>query len=281
MKDKKMKVSVLLVAILVCSFFGVYFYARSGGRSNIVAEGGQTFPLVNPAFAQSVSTSTTFLEDEAGMSIYMNLGQSIDLSKAKTVYKTIEKETTDYIVGSLSLPNLPETEDVHCFVHKDGWIVVYYLKNEPISKVVDWNYYSSEAGLTETKLQAGLEKMVLALGATVTSAKYYHFQYPYADKWMITIESVEGSVTDSFNLKIPSDFTVYERSWSNYAYECGSCLKIDGTIINTVISGTSYEKLTAAQLSPDIFHTISVEPYDYWSPSSQRHVAIVLLYLEP
>jgi hypothetical protein len=278
MKDKKMKVGVLLVAILVCSFLGMYFYARSGGRSSIVAEGGQTFPLVSPAFAQSTTTGTTFLEEEAGMSIYVNIGASIDLSIAKPVYKTIEKETADYIVGSVSLPDLPETDDVHCFVHKDGWIVVYYLKAEPISKIIDWNYYSG-GKLTKTKLQVGLEKMGLALGANVAGAKYYNFQYPYADKWMIIFESIETGVEDTFNVKIPSTFNIYERSWSLHSPTGYLYLYIDDAYIDYASGGTRYGTLTAAQLAPDVFHTVKIHSqYDgqYYTYRS----AIALTYKE-
>lgn len=286
LESRKMKVGVLLVAILIFGFVGLYFYWGSGGGgSDMVAEAGQTFLFVNPAFAQSASTGTTFLEEEAGMSIYVNVGQSLDLSVAKTVYKTIEKETSDYIVGSLSLPNLPETEDVHCFVDKDGWIVVYYLKNEPISKIIDWSYYSPEAGLTKNKLQVGLEQMGDALEVTVTDAKYYNFQYPYASKWMIIIDSRDGAGTDSFNLKIPGNFTVYERSWSHYAenvqtgfgYEY-AYFRIDGSTISTITEDgkTEYGQLTATQLSPDVFHTISID----CDVSGRQSGAIALAYKE-
>lgn len=277
--NRKMKVSVFLAAILVFGFVGAYFYAKSGRQGNeILSEAGQTYLFVNPVFAQSSTTSTTFLEQEAGMAIYVNTGASIDLSKAKSVYKTIEKETSEYIVGSLSLPDLPETDDAHCFVHKDGWIVVYYLKAEPISKIIDWNYYSG-GKLTKTKLQLGLEKIGLALNTTTTDAKYYNFQYPYADKWMIIIETQEGTGTDSFNLKIPGEFAFYERSWTH---------------------NTAYGTLTGTQLSVDVFHTVTAEVYysggfyaEYYSRFkidgtttnsftgiSTSKVAVVLVYKE-
>jgi len=290
-KNWKTKVTVFLVAALMLGLLGAYFYTGSSGGGDIVAEAGQTYLFVNPVSALSASTGITFLEEEAGMSIYVNVGHSLDLSVAKTVYKTIEKETPDYVVGSLSLPNLPETDDVHCFVHKDGWIVVYYLKNEPISKIIDWNYYSSEGVLTNTKLQVGLENMcLLAFGVTVTDAKYYHFQYTYADKWMMIIESREGAGEDSFNLKIPSEFTFYERSWSFYgrAYDDGwstysAVFKIDGNTISS-ISVTSYTtkygQLTATQLSPDVFHTVSI--YRGKAGATGRDcVGIALAYQEP
>ena len=278
----KMKAGVFLVAILVSSFLGVYFYTANNGKGNMVADAGQTFSLVNPVFAQSASSETTFLDEEAGMSIYVNIGRSIDLAVAKTVYRTIEKETSNYTVGSIALPGLPESEDVHCFVHKDGWIVAYYLKAEPVGKIVDWAYWSGGT-LTKNKLQVGLEQMGNALGASVTGAKYYHFQYPYANKCMLIIETLIGAEEDSFNITIPLGFTVYERSWSHYAQYSytPSYFKIDGNTINSLSSTspvTKYGTLTVAQLSPDIAHTVKVSgqyaTYLYG-------VGIALVYQEP
>jgi len=260
----RIKVGVFLVAILACGLLGVYLYSGGGNwDNNIATDAGHTFLLVNPVFAQSASSETTFLEEEAGISIYVNVGRFLDLEVAKTVYRTLEKETANYTVGSIALPDLPESEDVHCFVHKDGWIVVYYLKAEPIGKIVDWNYWSGSQ-LTENKLQVGLEQMGNALGASVTDAKYYHFQYPYANKCMIIIETLVGVGEDSFNITIPGEFTVYERSWSHYAQFAGqyymSFFKIDGNEINRIVTSdqTKYGKLTATQLSKVATHNVSV-----------------------
>lgn len=251
--NRTLKVAVLLVAVFVCTFLGVYFYASSGGgRIDMAAKAARTLSLANPAFIQSAST--TFLDEEAGISIYTNIGHSLDLSKAKAKFKTIEKETAEYIIGSLSLPDLPESDDVHCFVHKNGWIVVYYLKAEPTSKIIDWNWYLA-GKLTKTKLQIGLQEMCSALGVTPTDINYYHFQYPYAYKLMISIDWQEGSGTDSFNIKIPSEFTFYERSWSHRGG--------DGT-------ATSCGLLTAVQLSPDTFHTVDARVYIAGYPSYAR-----------
>jgi len=279
MKDKKMKLGVLLATILVVSFLGVYFYVQSGGKSSISAEGRQTFPLISPVFAQS-SSETAFLEEEAGISLYVNIGQSINLAVAKTVFRTIEKETADYIVGSIALPGLSENEDVHCFVNKDGWIVTYYLKEEPISKIVDWNLWSGGT-LTKNKLQVGLERMGTALAASVAGAKYYHFQYPYANKSMLIIETLVGQGEDSFNITIPYELTVYERSWSHYIEYSQSYFKIDGNTIDvqSISSATTkYGTLTISQLSPIIAHRVSVSG-SY--PGKLYGVCIALAYQEP
>jgi hypothetical protein len=289
----KMKVGVFLVAILACSLIGAYLYNNAGGGgNNIVNKAGQTFLLAHPVFAQSASSETTFLDEEAGMSVYVNIGRSIDLAVAKTVYRTIEKETSNYTVGSIALPGLSENEDVHCFVHKDGWIVTYYLKGEPISKIVDWNLWSG-GKLTKNKLQVGLEQMTNALGVVVTSVKYYHFQYPYANKCMLIVETLVGGepvLEDSFNITIPSDgLTVYERSWSHYAefiysgyYSYPSYFKIDGNTISSIDADgeTKYGSLTFVQLNPNISHIVSVSSSAYAS-GKLYGVGIALAYQEP
>ncbi|KKM27483.1 hypothetical protein LCGC14_1574270, partial [marine sediment metagenome] len=206
------------------------------------------------------SQSSTFLDDEAGISIYTDMGQQLDLNQAKSGLKTIEKETSNYIVGSISLPNLPESDDVHIFVHKDGWIVVYYLKVEPLSKIIDWNSYSG-GQLTKTKLQLGLDEMSNILFIIPSIVKYYHFQYPLADKSMLIIEVQNGGGTDSFNIKIPGDLIVFERSWTHRA----------GPNLLTYTG-----MLTFAQLNPDIFHTVEAYVYSTGTWGTYKHSKFII-----
>lgn len=284
LENRRTKLGVSLTVILACSLIGVYFYVSNDGGSNLFGDGGQTLLFVCPVFAQSVSSDTTFLEEEAGMTTYVNIGRSIDLAVAKTVYRTIEEETSNYTVGSIALPGLPESEDVHCFVHKNGWIVAYYLKAEPMGKIVDWNYWSGSQ-LTKNKLQVGLVQMGNALGASVADAKYYHFQYPSANKCMLIIDTLMGSGEDSFNITIPLEFAVYERSWSHYSEYCyGSRLshfKIDGNEISSITATspqTKYGQLSVSQLSLAMTHSVSVSG-DY--SDKLYGVCIALVYQEP
>lgn len=247
--SRKMRICFIILALIGILF--TYAYLNGWREDNLIRDRGQEGFLVRPVFAQT--SGSTFLEDEAGMSVYMKANTTIDLSKARGVYKNIEKETSEYIVGSMSLPDLPEADDVHCFVHVTGWIVVYYLKSEPISKIIDWSYYTGGV-LTKTKLQVGLEKIAIALGLSATDFKYYHFQYPYANKWTIIIEVQSSDGSDSFKIKIPSIFTIYERSWTH---------------------NTAYGTLTGAQLSPDVFHTVTAQvEYSYYSYSYYSYLKI-------
>jgi len=275
---------MLAVLFLIVGSLSLYYYANRGTTT----QSGETYHFIKPVFAQSMSTAPTFLDEEAGISLYVNIGQSIDLAVAKTVYRALEKETADYAVGSVNV-SISENEDVHCFVHKNGWIVTYYLKGEPVSKIVDWNLWSqSTSKLTKNKLQVGLEKMANTLGVwSVPSVSYYHFQHPNATKCMIILETLVGSGEDSFNVTIPNDIAVYERSWSHYAqnpYYYHSYFKIDGNTINSISSSaqdpmTNRGTLIVAQLFPSAGHVVSVSSD---RPGSTLYgVCVALVYQEP
>lgn len=275
-KNRFMKITIVLVLFILLILFDSNFSLIREENEEYIPKTGNLLSLVKPAFA--LESETSFLEEEAGISLYMKVNQQLDLSKVKSAFKTIEKETSNYIVGSISLPNLPETDDVHCFVQKDGWIVVYYLKDEPISKIIDWSYYSGTT-LTKTKLLVVLEKIASVLGTSVTNAKYYHFQYPFAEKFMIIIEKQVSSGTDSFNLSLPSSFSFYEESWSYRGGEGGyyhaDYFSIDGKTISSNPDGTKYGTLTT-HLSSDTFHTILIDN----ESGGTQYVAIVLAYKE-
>jgi hypothetical protein len=208
--------------------------------------------LVKPPFVSSVSAAgedTNFLEEEAGISAYTNVGQTINLNQAKSAFRTVEYQTSEYIIGSVGIPGLPETEDVHCYVHKDGWVVSYYLREEPTAKIVDWN------DLVSTKLEKGIGRVCDAAGVPFIQVTYYDFRYPNAEKLMLVIDR------DSFNLKIPSSFAVYERSYSLYHNPSYSTVRlyIDGNEVAYASSEVVYGGLTPTQLTLDVFHTISLD----------------------
>lgn len=283
-ENSKMKISMLAVTILIVSSLSLYYYANR----DTTTQSGETYLFVKPAFAQSMSTTPTFLDNEAGISAYVNINRSIDLAVAKTVYRTLEKETTDYIVGSVNV-SLSANDDVHCFVHKEGWIVIYYGKGEPLSKIVDWNLWlQSTSKLTKNKLQVGLEKMTNTLGVVpIPSVSYYHFQYSNANKCMIILKTQVSKGEDSFNVTIPNDVSVYERSWSHYSerlyYGYKSYFNIDGNTIDTISETsapvTKLGTLSIVQLSPVAPHIVSVSS-DY--PASYLYgVCIALVYQEP
>ena len=295
------KVLAISIALVIASSVAMYSLEKEG--SGLSGGGGKdVISLIPPPFigvagaAEEIGddaaprAGTTFLEEEAGISAYTNVGETIDLEKAKTAFRTIEYETDEYIIGSVPLPDYPETEDVHAYVHKDGWIVAYYLKEEPASKILDWEDYDTDEKITGTKLEDGMSVVCNAAGVPMRDIRYYDFRYPNANRLMIVADAQWSEGTDTFNIKIPSDFKVYERSYSHYAYDSyESSMKIDGDVISTIgkcndYSVTNYGELTWDQLSPDVFHTVSLwhnEEEEYWPYYvGEAFCAIVLIYQE-
>ncbi|MEM2569940.1 MAG: hypothetical protein QXT67_08425 [Candidatus Bathyarchaeia archaeon] len=285
----KVAMMVFLMAVLVFSLMFAYSlqFAADEKKNRIdTAVSGGALSLVSPVIAQGEVSGTTFLDREAGICAYTNIGASINLAEARKAYRVIERESSDYIIGSIALPNLPDSEDVHCFVHKDGWIIVYYLKSEPVSKIIDWQYWLG-SGFTKNKLQVGLELMASALKTKISDIKYYHYQYPSANKLMIVADTFVGSGEDMFKITVPYEINLYEVSWSHYdeylSYYSSSCfLIIDGKTISEII-GTHYNPITRYgflnEFSKGITHIVNIRCSD--GGGKLRGGCIVLVYWEP
>ena len=305
-----LKVLAISIALVIASSVAMYGYSETeGGEGISESEGGKgVISLVAPPFIGAAGASpagggggaaapragTSFLEEEAGISAYVNIGHEIDLEKAKTAFKSIETANESYIIGEIDLPGLPEYADPHAYVHKDGWLVAYYSKYAPASKIMQWNGYDGGV-ITTTTLEDAMHEICLAIEfpfATIKDdIKYYDFEYPNANRMMLIVERTgTGSSSDSFNLIIPVECQLYEGSWSHYfdyyndysGFDGSSYLKIDGYTIST-ISGKAgdyykYGEYTPAQLEYGVLHEISIEQSICYSCEAFTNTATVLIY---
>lgn len=283
---KLFNLKVLSVLVLLCALV-IVLILWPGRSHNGKNSSGMGISLISPAFAQE--RNADFLEREAGMSAYTNVGRSIDLAKAKLAFRTIERETNDYVIGSVALSGYAETEDVHVYVHKDGWIVAYYLKAEPTSKIVDWNGYSG-GKITKTKLDIALLFVCSTAEVGMKDVKYYDFRYPDANRLMIVAEAMwndKQEALETFKIKLPSDFNFHERSFSHYSkrssggYDHPSIMYINEKQISIITrnyqSITNYGFLSQTLLPFDTFHVIKI--YSLMSDNTS-YGAIVLVYQE-
>ncbi len=241
----KRKMIKFAMPLFVLGLFLLIFILWQGNSEQDGKTGWMGISLVKPAFAQDPNAS--FLEDEAGIVTYTLSDKKIDLKRAKSAFKSIEKETDKYVIGSFSISaykNYPK-EDIHLFVHTDGWVAAYYLKQDPTAKMIPMQ------NLGSTKLNMGLTEACSMMGVTVPYVRYYHFQYPDADKFIVLAKSQ----SQPFRIMIPGSFIIYERSWSG-----SGSINID----NKNISGISdsgqlgtYGLITSADLKLDDYHNIS------------------------
>lgn len=232
------------------------------------------------------ANATNFLEEEAGICAYTNAERTIDMARVKPLYRTLEYEADNYIIGSIPIADYPETEDVHVYIDKDGWIAAYYPASDPVSKIIDWRSYQG-GEVTSTKLELALTAVSDALNFPLVEVNYYDFVCPKANRLLIAIDMEEKIATDSFDIMIPTDMAVYERSWGLYGTDAVATLYINETEVSKLNPGNGkwgiqYAKLTPAQLQQGLFHNIRVKNGsaggfgDGWSAAG-----IVLVYQEP
>ncbi|MCP4362286.1 MAG: hypothetical protein GY796_30130, partial [Chloroflexi bacterium] len=108
------------------------------------------------------------------MSAYFQAPGTIDLNDVRSLYRTIEVETSDYILGSIAVPGYAnESEDVHVYIHVDGWVMAYYLAADLAAKIIDWQNYD---GITiTTKFENTLTMVAASLSITLPTVEYYDF----------------------------------------------------------------------------------------------------------
>lgn len=266
-----------VVAVALLATFGLV------SKPSVLANGGTVFSLQAPPFVSVARAEpgsvASAIRDEAGMSAYFSATTSIDLNNVKDAFRTIEVSTTNYIIGSVAVANYPESEDVHVYIHKDGWFLAYYLKADPVGKIFDWRKYneSNHTSLT-TKLENTLAKVAGYAPVSFPGATYYDFRYPNATNLMLIADWSTGY--DSFEVKLPGSFTFYERSWSAGTTSDGSYQLDSVTIATLGCCGwqTAQGTLSASQLLPDQFHAIALDnPYH----DNNVYAGLALVYRVP
>ncbi len=225
---------------------------------------------------ESRDGSTSFLHQEAGMSAYAQLTGTIDLAKAKSAMRTVEKETSEYVIGSVALTGYDDSHDVHVYVDKAGWIIAYYPAAEKASKIINWISYASSGSFLDTKVRVALSKVCEQMLQFPSTIKYYDFRYPDATKMMIVADKeLSEKSTETFRIKVPSNIPVYSRTWSFYNKNYYSNMEIDGVVLHTGADGIFEGDLTISQLSPDQYHEVSL-----WNNYGQAYGSVMLIYRE-
>jgi len=234
-------------------------------------------PFVGVASAAADNDALDTIQNEAGISAYFQSTTPVTISSVRSVFRTIEIETADYILGSVDLANYPEDHAPHVYVHKDGWFLAYYLNTDPVAKIVDWNAYTASGDTTlSTKLENVLSIVAGAAGVGVSNITHYDFRYPNANTMMLIVERHQGTGNNYFTINIPSSFGVSERSWSlKCNYGCG--FNLNGTALQGSAIGpypNYYGFISGAQMPPNATHTIEI--YD----ASDDVGGIALVYTE-
>lgn len=244
----------LLLALAVLSLAPQPAAPASGG--NAIALKAPSFVSVANAQEGPAAAPMGFPQDEAGISAYFKSASPVTLADVRGVYRVIEVETADYIIGSVRVPDYSEMFDVHVYVHRDGWFMAYYLKSEPAAKMVDLR--RSSGSQIKTMFEQVLSTVAVAAGVPMPQLTFYDFRYPNATNMMLIYENIGDG--NNFTVLLPSAFVYYERSWSLIDWEGGWYFAINGQGQSQMASTNPvYNFIAPAQLLPDTTHTIAVD----------------------
>lgn len=120
-----------------------------------------------------------FIDSEAGIAAYFQAPGALDLATAKQLFRTIEIQTDDYIIGSIAAPDYAsESEDVHVYMHKDGWVLAYFLAATPAANVIDWPRFTGTTIIT--KFDTVFQLIAAQVGFVLPPITYYDFRNPNA-----------------------------------------------------------------------------------------------------
>ena len=236
--------------------------------------------------------ATAFPVDKAGISAYIDTGQTIDLDEIKTIFTAVEEVGDNYIIGITPISDYGGNIDVHVYADTDGWIVAYLENDEPASKIMQWGTADVNTPvittITTTTLEDALYDAGDAAGVGIVSSKikYYDFEFPNANNMMIFIRTRAPTGTNIHQVEIPEDYMLFEASYYHYVYSSAyqSLLKVDGTTVSAA-PGTGYYIWWRAfdsyggRITTGSLHTITIS-YDIsgYTDYGSAGVATVLVY---
>jgi len=271
--------SILVVLVLLAALVA----SSAAPAANRPIQGSNEFVLKPPPFvgvAQAQESPTAFPQDEAGISAYFRAPFSITIASVRPAFRTIEYEDSNYVIGSVAVPDYPESEDVHVYVHRDGWFLAYYLVADAAGKIVDWRlYHNTGRNNLSTKLESALSVVALPVGVTPSGISFYDFRYPNANRLMLVADWVQHGY-DTFEVNLANNFAYFERSWAFGSGGDGCDLTLNGQNLVSGCPGGWCNRqgvLTALQLPPGQFNSFQV--HDYWS--NYAYGGLVLIYRVP
>jgi hypothetical protein len=204
-----------------------------------------TLVLINPAFA--AQNTRAFPADKAGISAYVKLDRAVDLEKVATIMYRIEDVSDTHIIGTVKIPNFGGDVFPHIYADTTGWIVAYFLFNEPASSIMQWSgtdLFDPKVVIKNTVLEEVIKKVTDLLAIPYEPPQYYHFRYPEANAMTIFVKTVASPGSQVAYVKVPATYKLFEASYYYYAVNhfrewvtsggFSSELKLNGTQISSL-----------------------------------------------
>jgi len=210
-----------------------------------------------------------FPNNEAGISAYINVGKisSSEMNMALQVFRSLIESNSEYSLGIIPMDNNTKIEqnvNVYTYIGFAGWIIAYIPRDEPVSKIIQWNNYPSSVN---TIFEKAIKNVCIRINKDFdvyqANMLYYNFEFPEANSMLFIIERAYRKASNSFWIEFPSEYTIYEASFSIFqTYQVsGGSLSVDDVEVANV--GSSYNIISdfydlENTLKPEISHKITI-----------------------
>lgn len=228
--------------------------------------------LIASILLLAVNANAAFPVNEAGISAYVNMSQSIDFTKVADLFVLQNVTVGDtYIIGQI------QGYKAKVYVGADGWVIAYLPNGTLASSLFDWTRFltNPNANNVTNTLEDSIRMVSEAIGTNFSIIKpkiqYYNFRYPNATNMTMILETKYGIGTNEFNVLVPSNSTVYESSYNFYSAPG----YYDDLIIDRITNLESSSAIKSYSLTKDFLHTIGVRVDS--SSNSNSGVAWVFL----
>jgi hypothetical protein len=253
--------------------------------------GGQR-TLVKPALA--AQGDQAFPSDKAGISAYIKLDRAIDLEKVATLMYRVEDVSNTHIIGTVQIPNFGGDVFPHLYTDTSGWVVAYFLFNEPSSLIIQWagtDLNNPQVVIKTTVLEDVIRKVTDLLAIPYETSQYYHFRYPEANAITLLVRTAANPGSQVAYVKVPATYKLFEASYYHYAGnyhgywveegDFSSELKLGGAQISR-LSGRDDLKRAVGFYPKDLFILDKLHELELtYSPNTDRGsagMATVLIY---
>ena len=197
------------------------------------------------------NAANTFPVETAGIAAYVKL-DSFDLANFENaknnLFDSVETAGDSFVIGLKKYNTVSTgTNEItpRIYLSANGWLVVYFLKTEEPSKIVNWR---AAAPLGDTMLKVIIEDAAAKIGVGYSGPiRYYDFSHPEANKLTLVREKAEGvsgsDMANDFTVLVPG--TVQQASYAIYCAACTiaswrspASIALDGAQVSAVTDAT-------------------------------------------
>jgi len=216
---------ILVLVFSLASVFGIIKVFNDEGTGSFLGGISLSAPAVS-------AETSNFLEGEAGIAGYGKVSwdastNSTTWNNIKDQLQTTEKDEDNYVVGTLAMTDYSTRWDPHVYIDKDGWIVVYWPKDETRSILLD-----IKAGFGKTMVERAMSSIASSGGQASPSISYYDFANPTANRIFVASIPVNTNGNATFSVTIPPGIALLAAgwvSWDTYNTGCSNQLFFGST----------------------------------------------------